>query len=45
MIKTGDIFSKNKNLLVMKGRKKDMIIRKDDNIYPSVYENEILKIQ
>jgi acyl-CoA synthetase (AMP-forming)/AMP-acid ligase II len=28
----------------MKSRKKDMILRKDFNIYPSLYEDKINKI-
>ncbi len=44
-IKTGDIVQKDKqNLLVLKGRKKDMILRRSYNIYPSLYEPTISKI-
>lgn len=43
-IETGDLVEMKKNLLIMKGRKKDMIIRKEYNIYPWVYEPIISKI-
>src|SRR3989338_1325584 len=37
-VKTGDIARFDGNLLVLLGRKKDMIIRGNYNIYPSLYE-------
>jgi len=43
--KTGDLgFINQEGLLVLKGRKKNMIIRKDFNLYPSLYEPTIKKI-
>jgi acyl-CoA synthetase (AMP-forming)/AMP-acid ligase II len=42
---TGDLgaFDKN-NLLILRGRKKDMIIRRNLNIYPAIYESTINRI-
>ncbi len=42
---TGDlgVFDKN-NLLILRGRKKDMIIRRNLNIYPAIYEATINRI-
>lgn len=42
--KTWDLVEFKNNFLIMKWRKKDMIIRKDYNIYPSLYEPIIWKI-
>lgn len=43
---TGDLgnFDKN-NLLILRGRKKDMIIRRNLNIYPAIYEATINRIK
>ena len=43
---TGDLgaFDAN-NLLVLRGRKKDMIIRRNLNIYPAIYEATINRIE
>lgn len=42
---SGDLVSiDNNGYLVMQGRKKDMILRRHQNIYPSLYEPTILKI-
>lgn len=43
-IETGDLIKIENEKLVMIGRKKDMIIRKEYNIYPSIYEPIISKI-
>ncbi|GAB0174959.1 MAG: class I adenylate-forming enzyme family protein [Candidatus Altimarinota bacterium] len=43
-ISTGDCGYISDGLLVLTGRKKDMIIRKDFNIYPALYESIISKI-
>jgi acyl-CoA synthetase (AMP-forming)/AMP-acid ligase II len=43
--KTGDLGYINKEgILVLNGRKKDMIIRRDTNIYPAIYEKTIKNI-
>jgi len=43
--KTGDLGYIDKNgLLILKGRKKNMIIRKNFNLYPSLYEPTIKQI-
>jgi acyl-CoA synthetase (AMP-forming)/AMP-acid ligase II len=43
--RTGDLgyFAAN-GTLILKGRKKDMIIRRDTNIYPAIYEKTIKNI-
>jgi acyl-CoA synthetase (AMP-forming)/AMP-acid ligase II len=42
---TGDLgYFDNHNNLILKGRKKEMIIRRDFNIYPALYEGTIKKI-
>jgi acyl-CoA synthetase (AMP-forming)/AMP-acid ligase II len=43
---TGDLgnFDKN-NLLILRGRKKDMIIRRNLNIYPAIYEATINRME
>jgi len=42
---TGDLGMKDKNgNLILLGRKKEMIIRKDFNLYPALYEGTIKKI-
>ncbi len=41
---TGDIVRIQNWIVEMMGRKKDMIIKKDYNIYPSLYENLILSL-
>lgn len=43
-ISTGDCWYISEGILVMTWRKKDMIIRKDFNIYPSLYESVISMI-
>ncbi|MBC7498032.1 acyl--CoA ligase [Candidatus Gracilibacteria bacterium] len=43
-IATGDLVSRDGDNLVMLGRKKDMVIRGNYNIYPSLYESIILSI-
>ncbi|CAN5768973.1 class I adenylate-forming enzyme family protein [soil metagenome] len=43
--KTGDLgYLTPDGLLVLNGRKKDMIIRRDTNIYPAIYEKTIKNI-
>ena len=43
--KTGDLGYLNADgILVLNGRKKDMIIRRDTNIYPAIYEKTIKNI-
>ncbi len=42
---TGDLGTLDKNGLVLLGRKKDMIIRKNYNIYPSIFESTISNIR
>ena len=44
MIATGDLVKVENNKLIMIGRKKDMIIKQEYNIYPWVYEPIISKI-
>ena len=43
-IYTGDLVKIERDMLIMIGRKKDMIIRKEYNIYPWLYEPIISKI-
>ena len=42
---TGDLGVINKTDLVLLGRKKDMIIRRNSNIYPSIFESTISNIK
>ncbi len=43
--RTGDLgYLKTDGTLVLNGRKKDMIIRRDTNIYPAIYEKTIKNI-
>ncbi|MEO0040805.1 MAG: hypothetical protein RL329_253, partial [Bacteroidota bacterium] len=43
---TGDLgIFDNNHLLILQGRKKDMIIRRNFNIYPSIYEATINRIE
>lgn len=42
--KTWDLVDFDGENIIMKWRKKDMIIRKDYNIYPALYESKIAKI-
>ena len=42
---TGDLgFIDSKGSLILTGRKKDMIIRRDFNLYPALYEDTVRKI-
>ena len=43
-VDTGDLVETKEGELVLVGRKKDMIIRRDVNIYPALYESTIEKI-
>jgi acyl-CoA synthetase (AMP-forming)/AMP-acid ligase II len=43
-VKTGDLVKVDNHELILLGRKKDMIIRGNYNIYPTLYENTISKI-
>ena len=44
-IHTGDLVTLEKKAIVLKGRKKDMILRRSYNIYPSLYESTITGIK
>lgn len=44
IIPTGDLVAEKDGILVLQWRKKDMIIRKDFNIYPAIYESILIQI-
>ncbi len=43
--RTGDLVCLKNNILYLTGRKKNMIIRKNFNLYPELYEHTIMKIE
>ena len=44
-ISTGDLVTLKEKIIILKGRKKDMILRRSYNIYPSLYESTITGIK
>ena len=44
-VPTGDLVALRRGVIILKGRKKDMILRRSYNIYPGLYEPTIAGIE